>query len=44
MTTRNESILANLVANRAEEMPEFNVLTFEGAGVRADETRSYREL
>ena len=44
MTTRNESILANLIANRAEEMPEFNVLTFEGAGVRADETRSYREL
>ncbi len=39
-----ETILAHLIANRAAELPDFNVLTFEGGGVRADETRSYRDL
>lgn len=44
MTTRAENILANLVANRAEELPDFDVLTIEGGGVRPDEVRTYRDL
>ena len=44
MNTRPENILANLIANRAEELPDFEVLTFEGGGVRADEVRTYRAL
>ena len=44
MSTRPENILANLIANRAEELPDFEVLTFEGGGVRPDEVRSYRAL
>lgn len=44
MSERPENILAHLVANRAEELPDFEVLTIEGAGVRPDEVRSYRAL
>lgn len=44
MTTANESIFANLIANRAAEMPDFDVLTIEGAGVCPDEVRNYRDL
>lgn len=44
MSTRPENILANLVANRAEELPDFDVLTIEGGGVRPDEVRTYRDL
>lgn len=44
MTTRAENILANLVANRADELPDFDVLTIEGGGVRPDEVRTYRDL
>jgi len=44
VNTRPENILANLIANRAEELPDFEVLTFEGGGVRADEVRSYHML
>jgi len=44
MSTRTEDILANLVANRADESPDFDVLTIEGGGVRTDEVRTYRDL
>ncbi len=44
MSARPENILANLIANRADELPDFDVLTFEGGGVRPDEVRSYRAL
>ncbi|GMW07014.1 MAG: putative fatty-acid-CoA synthetase FadD [Nevskiales bacterium] len=44
MSARPENILANLIANRADERPDFEVLRFEGGGVRADEVRTYRML
>ena len=44
MTQHADNILAGLVANRAAELPDFPVLTIEGAGQRADEVRSYRQL
>src|SRR5258706_4874484 len=44
MNTRAENTLANLIANRAETMPDLDVLTIEGAGVRPDEVRSFRQL
>ena len=44
MTPCPENILANLIANRAAELPDFDVLTIEGAGVRPDEVRTYRQL
>ncbi|MBT4162812.1 MAG: AMP-binding protein [Gammaproteobacteria bacterium] len=40
----NEMILANLIASRAEQKPDLDVLTFEGAGVRSDEIRTYADL
>lgn len=40
----SEEIFSGLIANRAASDPDFPVLTFEGAGVRIDETRSYRQL
>ena len=44
MRERNELILADLIANRAEEQPDLDVVTFEGAGVRPDEVRTYADL
>jgi crotonobetaine/carnitine-CoA ligase len=44
MNARAENTLANLIANRAETMPDLDVLTIEGAGVRPDEVRTYRQL
>jgi carnitine-CoA ligase len=41
---RSEQTLCGIVANRAESHPDFPVLTIEGAGVRADEVRTYRQL
>lgn len=43
MTARDEQILANLIANRAESQPDLDVLTFEHPGC-ADEVRTYRQL
>lgn len=43
MTERNELILANLIANRAESDPDRDVLTFEN-GDEPDEVRTYRQL
>ena len=37
-------ILANLIASRAEQKPDLDILTFEGAGVRDDEIRTYSDL
>ncbi len=44
MRERNELILADLIANRAEAQPDLDVATFEGAGVRPDEVRTYAGL
>lgn len=43
MTERNELILANLIANRAETDPDRDVLTFEN-GDGPDEVRTYKQL
>ncbi|HEX3633902.1 MAG TPA: class I adenylate-forming enzyme family protein, partial [Paraburkholderia sp.] len=44
MSTTPETTLAALLANRVETMPDLDVLTVEGAGVRPDEVRTYRQL
>ncbi|MFM0504829.1 AMP-binding protein [Paraburkholderia caffeinilytica] len=44
MSTRPETTLAALIANRVESMPDLDVLTVEGAGVRSDDVRTYRQL
>lgn len=44
MSPYPDNIFAGLIANRAAELPDFPVLTIEGAGQRPDEVRSYREL
>jgi crotonobetaine/carnitine-CoA ligase len=44
MNSRPDNILANVIANRVEAMPDLDVLTFEGGGTRGDEVRSYRQL
>ena len=47
MRERNEAILADLIASRAEQRPDLDVLTFErwslGDG-RPDEVRTYADL
>ena len=43
MTARDELILANLIANRAETDPDLDVVTFEHPGCE-DEVRTYRQL
>ncbi|NMM02715.1 ATP-dependent acyl-CoA ligase [Paraburkholderia sp. RP-4-7] len=44
MSTTPETTLAALLANRVETMPDLDVLTVEGAGVRPDDVRTYRQL
>ena len=44
MSTTPETTLAALLASRVETMPDLDVLTVEGAGVRPDEVRTYRQL
>jgi crotonobetaine/carnitine-CoA ligase len=44
MRERNNLILADFFANRAEQKPDHRTVTFEGGSVRPDETRTYREL
>lgn len=48
MRERNEMILADLIAIRAEQQPDLDVLTFEhfsaGPTAGADEIRTYRQL
>lgn len=44
MTTYDPLTLAGVVQQQATTHPEFVVVTVEGAGVRADETRTYAQL
>jgi crotonobetaine/carnitine-CoA ligase len=44
MGARNELILADMIALRAESAPDFDVVTFDGGGVRAHEVRTYADL
>lgn len=44
MTEINNLILADFFLERAESDPDFQILTFEGAGVREDETRTWQEI
>ncbi|HEY9209013.1 MAG TPA: AMP-binding protein [Acidovorax sp.] len=44
MSSYPDNIFAGMVANRAAELPDFEVLTVEGGGTRPDEVRSYRQL
>ena len=43
MRERNELILADLIASRADKAPDFDVVTFD-AGDRAHEVRTYADL
>lgn len=44
MAVRNELLLADLIAARAETRPDLDVVTFEGGGMDADQVRSYAQL
>jgi len=44
MRERNELVLADLIAARAERTPDFDVVTFDGDGVRPHEVRTYADL
>src|SRR5262245_45583129 len=44
MTSRPDNVLAHVIANRAETLPDLEVLTIDGGGVRPDEVRTYRQL
>src|SRR6516225_3014828 len=44
MNSRPDNVLANVIANRAETLPDLEVLTIEGGGMRPDEVRTYRQL
>src|ERR1700687_5692546 len=44
MRERNELVLADLIATRAETLPNLDVVTFEGGERRTDEIRTYAEL
>ena len=44
MAERNEFVLADFFLGRAETKPDHQILTFEGAGIREDETRNYGQL
>lgn len=44
MTNHHALTLAGVIEQQAKERPDFVVLTIEGAGVRADENRSYAQL
>jgi len=44
MRELNEMVLADLIAKRAEELPDFDVVTFEGGPDGTDEVRSYADL
>ncbi len=44
MSERNELILADLIAMRAAEAPDFDVVTFDGGEVGQDEVRTYADL
>ncbi|MDH5737880.1 MAG: AMP-binding protein, partial [Gammaproteobacteria bacterium] len=37
-------ILAELIAARADRYPDMDIVTFEGGGIRDDQTRTYGQL
>ena len=44
MAERDTRILADLIAVKAEEQPDLDVVTFEGGGRFEDEIRTYADL
>src|SRR5260221_13733577 len=44
MVSRPDNVLANVIANRAEALPDLEVLTIDGGGVRPDDVRTFRQL
>lgn len=44
MAERNDMILADFFLGRSESLSDYEILTFEGAGVREDEIRTYGEI
>lgn len=44
MRTLNDMVLADMIAKRAEERPDLDVVTFEGGANGADDVRSYAAL
>jgi len=40
----NPLVLAHLIADKVGAMPDRDILTFEGGGVRVDEVRTYQDL
>src|SRR5260370_22521538 len=44
MGSRPDNVLANMIANRAEALPDLEVLTIDGGGVRPDDVRTFRQL
>lgn len=44
MSERNNLLLADVIAEKAEQFPELDIVTFEGADVREDEVRTYGDL
>src|SRR5258708_10907858 len=44
MAARPDNVLANVIANRAEALPDLEVLTIDGGGVRPDDVRTFRQL
>src|SRR6266566_3264176 len=44
MASRPDNVLANVIANRAEALPDLEVLTIDGSGVRPDDVRTFRQL
>jgi len=44
MRERNDTILADMIATRSERAPDHAVVTFENAGQRDDEVRTYADL
>lgn len=44
MRERSPFILADHIAQKAEEQPDLDVVTFEGGGIRDDEIRTYKDL
>ena len=44
MRERNELIAADLIEARAEQLPDFDVVTFDGGGVRPHQVRTHADL
>src|SRR5260370_22405808 len=44
LASRPDTVTASVIANRAEALPVFEVLTLDGGGVRRDDVRTFRQL